>query len=61
MCDLLGDLVIGALVERGRSDLDIIGDSSHCLDALGCTHGYMLLMDRHDVATEHDRPIDSRV
>src|SRR2546425_12182791 len=39
MRDLLGDLVVGALVERGLSPLDVIGDGSDRLDALGCTHG----------------------
>jgi hypothetical protein len=39
MRDLLGDLVIGALVERGRSDFDVMGDGSHRLDTLGRTHG----------------------
>ena len=58
MRDLLGDLVVGALVERRLSDFDVIGDGPHCLDALGCSHGHMLLVDRHDVAGERDRPID---
>jgi hypothetical protein len=57
MRDLLGDLVVGALVERESFDFDVIGDGPHCLDALGCTHGHVLLVDRHDVATERDRPI----
>src|ERR671918_699303 len=59
MRDLLGYLVVGALVERGLSDFDVIGDCSHCRDALGCAHGYVLLVDRRDVSTERDRPIDS--
>ena len=56
MRDLLGYLVVGALVERGLSDFDVIGDCSHCRDALGCAHGYVLLVNRRDVSTERDRP-----
>src|ERR687894_609714 len=58
MGDLLGDLVIRTLVERGRSDFDVIGDGSHGMDALGCSYRYVLFVDRHDVATKRDRPID---
>jgi hypothetical protein len=36
MRDLLGDLVIGALVEGGLSDFDVVGDGSHRFDTLGC-------------------------
>src|SRR5687768_5872916 len=57
MRDLFGDLVVGKVVQGGRPDFDVIGDRSYAGDALGCSHGYVLLVVPHDVATEGDRPV----
>jgi hypothetical protein len=42
LSDPLSDLVVGTLVERGRSDFDVIGHGSHRVDTLGCSHCGML-------------------
>ena len=59
MRDLLGDLVVATLVQRGLSDFDVIGDCSDSVDTLGRSQRDVLLVDRHDVAGERDRPVDS--
>ena len=55
--DLLGDLVVGAFVERRLPDFDVVGDRSHRVDTLCCSHGDVLLVDGNSgrVARESQR------
>ena len=45
---------------EGSLTSNVIRDGSHCRDAFGGTHCDVLLVDRHDVSAERDRPVDCR-